>query len=171
MSKFSTIEHKKIALRIINQNGTHSDEFPFQITHVQNRGCFSIISPNYLVLTVSLNKLRAGQEVELREKTRGERRYSEALEILNLPVDWWTGQPGLETLLSALKLKPIRPMPIPSGDDGIDKFFNVDQRRAIAASLDNKRPFMVIHGPRGSGKTLIAAEIINHVNYLYIYNL
>ena len=124
--------------------------------------------PNYLVLPGTLNKLRAGQEVELREITRGERRYSRALEILNRPISWWMAQPGFETLLTALKLKPIRQMPIQNGGQ-IDKFFNIDQRRAIAAALDDKLPFMVIHGPRGSGKTLAAAEIINHVNFLYRY--
>ena len=66
---------------------------------------------------------------------------------------------GFETLLAILKLTP---MPIPN-NDRIDKFFNVDQRRAIAAVLDEKRPFVAIHGPHGSGKTLVAAEIINKV--------
>ena len=168
LSKFSTVEHKKIALRIVNQNGTHSDEYPFQIKHVQNRGCFSIISPNYLVLPGSLNKLSIGQEVELRAITQGEKMYSRALEILNKPISLWMAQPGFETLLSALKLKPIKQMSIPNGDQ-IDKFFDVDQRKAIAAALDDSRAFMVIHGPRGSGKTLIAAEIISHVNYLHTY--
>ena len=129
-----------------------------------------IISPDYLALHGPLNKLCAGQEVELRAITRGEKRYSRALEILNRPISWWMAQPGLETLLSALKLRPIKQMPIQNGGQ-IDKYFDVDQRRAIAAAIDDKRPFMVIHGPRGSGKTLVTAEIINHVNYLYIYNL
>ena len=60
-------------------------------------------------------------------------------------------------------------MSIPNGDR-IDKFFDVDQRKAIAAALDDSRAFMVIHGPRGSGKTLVAAEIINHVNYFVVKN-
>ena len=85
-----------------------------------------------------------------------------AFEILNQPISWWTGQPGFETLLAAMKLKPISPMPIPNSDQ-IDKFFDADQRRAIVAALDHRRPFVVIHGQRGSGKTLVAAEIISKV--------
>ena len=72
-------------------------------------------------------------------------------------------QPGFEVLLSALKLRPIAPLPAPIGDQ-IDKFFDADQRRAIAAALDDERQFLAIHGPRGSGKTLVAAEIISKVN-------
>ena len=169
MSKFSTIERKIIALRIVNQNGAPSDEYPFQITHVSvNFQRLCICSPNDFDLPDSLNKLRIGQEVELRAITQGEKMYSRALEILNKPISLWMAQPGFETLLSALKLKPIKQMSIPNGDQ-IDKFFDVDQRKAIAAALDDSRAFMVIHGPRGSGKTLIAAEIISHVNYLHTY--
>ena len=134
---------------------------------MQNRECFYIISPNDLALPGPLKKLCVGKEVELRVITQGEKRYSMALEILNQPISWWMPQPGLETLLSALKLRPTKQLPIQNVDQ-IDKYFDVDQRRAIAASLDNKRPFMVIHGPRGSGKTLAAAEIINRVNFLYL---
>ena len=154
---------------MFHQNGAPSDEYPFQIGHASPKS-FNICSPNDFVLPDPLNKLRAGQEVYLRKITRGETFHSIALEILNLPISWWMAQPGFETLLSALKLKPIRPIPVPNGD-GIDKIFDVDQRRAIAAALDDKRPFMVIHGPRASGKAHVAAEIINQVNYLFIIEI
>ena len=42
-------------------------------------------------------------------------------------------------------------MPTPN-DDQVDKFYDSDQKRAIAAALDDKRPLVVIHGPRGGGK-------------------
>ena len=66
---------------------------------------------------------------------------------------------------SAMRLKPIMQRPIPNSDQ-IDKFFDADQRRAIAAALDDGRQFVVIRGPRGSGKNLIAAEMINKVIFL-----
>ena len=163
MSKFSTIGRKRIALRISRQNGAPSEEHPFQIHYVSpSRQWLHIHSPNHLFLPGALNKLRIGNEVELRAITYGERSYSHSLEILNQPISWWMAQPGFEVLLSALKLKPITQLPTPI-DDQIDKFFDADQRRAIAAALDDERQFLTIHGPRGSGKTLVAAETINKV--------
>ena len=113
-------------------------------------------------MPVALNKLRIGQEVELRVITQGESRYSRALEILNHPISWWQDQTGFETMLGAMRLKPITQLPLPDGDQ-IDNFFDAEQRRAIAAALDYNRSFVVVHGPRGSGKTLVAAEMINKV--------
>ena len=160
-------ERKAIALRIFRQKGPPSEEHHFQLHHVSpNRKCFFLLSPNDLVLPVSLNKLRIGQEVELRKITQGERNCSHSLEILNRPISWWQDQPGFETMLGAMRLKPITPMPLPNGDQ-IDNFFDAEQRRAIAAALEDKRSFMVIQGPRGSGKTLVAAETINKV-YWYL---
>ena len=69
---------------------------------------------------------------------------------------------GFETLLIYLKIRQTTQMPTPN-DDQVDKFYDTDQKRAIAAALDDKRPLVVIHGPRGSGKTLVASEIINMV--------
>ena len=60
-------------------------------------------------------------------------------------------------------------MPLPNSDQ-IEKFFDADQRRAIAAGLDDERQFVVIRGPRGSGKTLVAAEMINKVIFLSLKN-
>ena len=77
-------------------------------------------------MPVSLNKLRIGQEVELREITQGERICSHLLEILNRPINWWMAQPGFETLLAAMKLKPISSMPIPNSDQ-------IDKRRSEAS--------------------------------------
>ena len=131
--------------------------------------CFFLLLPNGLVLSDVLNKFHIGQEVELRVITQGEERYSRALEILDHPVSWWMAQPGFETMLDAMRLKPITPMPLPNSDQ-IDKFFDADQRRAIAASLEHERQFVVIHGPRGSGKTLVAAEMINKVIFLSLKN-
>ena len=99
-SKFSTIERKTIALRIFRQKGSPSEEYLFQLTHVSaNCVRFFLLLKNVLVLPVSLNKLRIGQEVELREITQGERICSHLLEILNRPISWWLDQPGFETLL------------------------------------------------------------------------
>ena len=166
LSKFSTVERKIIALRIFRQKGPPSEEHHFQLHHVSaSRKCFFLLSPNDLVLPVTLNKLRIGQEVELREITQGEERYSHALEILNRPISWWQDQTGFETMLGAMRLKPITPLPLPDGDQ-IDNFFDAEQRRAIAAALDYNRSFVVIHGPRGSGKTLVTAEMISKVIFL-----
>ena len=155
------------ALRIFDQNGEPSKEHPFKIHYVSpNRQWIHIYSPNDLFFPVALNKqLRIGNEVELRAITQGERRYSHALEILDQPICWWMAQPGFEVLLSALKLKPIAPLPMPI-DEQIDKFFDADQRRAIAAALDDERQFLAIHGPCGSGKGVVAADIISKVNDL-----
>ena len=164
LSKFSTIQRKTIALQIFGQKGLPSEEHNFQLAHVSaNRKSFFIHTPNDLVLPVALNKLRIGQEVELRVITQGEKVYSYLLEILNRSISWWTGQPGFETLLVAMKLKPITPMPIPTA---IKSTIFSTPRRAIAAALEHERQFVVIHGPRGSGKTLIAAEIMNKVIFL-----
>ena len=150
-------------MRILQQNGVNY-EYLFQLSHVQpNLNSFWIMLPSETVLPASLNHLRPWDEVEVRAKTRKEEVYLSAFEILNQPISWWTGQPGFETLLAAMKLKPISPMPIPNSDQ-IDKFFDADQRRAIAVTLDHRQSFVVIHGPSGSGKTLVAAEIINKVN-------
>ena len=170
LSKFSTIQRKTIALRIFRQKGLPFEEHNFQLDHVSaNRKCFFIYTPNDLVLPVALNKLRFGQEVELRVITQGEKVYSHLLEILNRPISWWMSQPGFETLLAAMKLKAISPLPIPNSDQ-MDKFFDADQRRAIAAALEHERQFVVIRGLRGSGKTLIAAEMINKVIFLNFQN-
>ena len=163
LSKFLTIGRKRIALRISRQNGAPSEEHPFQIHSVfPSRQWLFIHSPNNLFLPDALNKLRIGSEVELRAITYGEKSYSHALEILDQPISWWMAQPGFEVLLSALKLKPITQLPTPI-DDQIDKFFDANQRRAIDAAFDDERQLLTIHGPRGSGKTLVAAEIISKV--------
>ena len=163
LSKFSTIERKTIALRIFRQKGPPSEEHIFQLHHV-SASCksFFLLLPNGLVLSDVLNKFHIWQEVELREITQGERNCSHSLEILNRPISWWQDQPGFETMLAAMKLKPISLMPIPNSDQ-IDNIFDAEQRRAIAAALEDKRSFMVIKGPCGSGKTLVAAETINKV--------
>ena len=164
LSKFSKIRKtKEIFGRICHKNEASSEEYIFKIIHVtQGLTAFWVKSPNNLVLPGALNELRVGLTMEFRVLTEGERRSLQALKILNNPISWWMTQSGFKTLLAILKLKPMTPMPIPN-DDRIDKFFNVDQRRAIAAAFDEKRPFVVVHGPRGSGKTLVAAEIINKV--------
>ena len=170
LSKFSTIERKTIALRIFRQKGPPSEEHHFQLSHVSaSRKSFVLLLPNNFVLPVSLSKLRIGQEVELREITQGERICSHLLEILNRPINWWMAQPGFETLSVAMKLKPITQRPIPNSDQ-IDNFFDGEQSRAIAAGIDDGRQFVVIRGPRGSGKTLIAAEMINKVIFLSLKN-
>jgi ABC-type lipoprotein export system ATPase subunit len=46
--------------------------------------------------------------------------------------------------------------------DGI--LFNLEQRDAIAAALDETKKFIAINGPSGSGKMRIAMEIIKKVN-------
>ena len=103
-------------MRILQQNGVNY-EFLFQLSHVQpNLSNFWIMLPSETVLPASLNHLRPWDEVEVRAKTRKEGVYLRAFEILNQPISWWTGQPGFETLLAAMKLKPISPMPIPNSD-------------------------------------------------------
>ena len=100
LSKFSTIQRKTIALQIFGQKGLPSEEHNFQLAHVSaNRKSFFIHTPNDLVLPVALNKLRIGQEVELRVITQGEKRYSRALEILDHPISWWMAQPGFNLKL------------------------------------------------------------------------
>ena len=156
------VARKTIALRIFRQKGPPSEEHHFQLSHVSAKyERFFLQFPNNFVLPGALNN-HIGQQVGLRVITQGEEVYSLALEILNRPIYWWTAQPGFETLLAAMRLKPITPLPLPDGDQ-IDDFFDADQRRAIVAALDHRRPFVVIHGQRGSGKTLVAAETINKV--------
>ena len=150
-------------LRYVNQCGEY-EEYPFVIKHMSpNVTHLQIISPNEPILPRFLTKkLHIGQEVEVRRISNGESKYSRAIEILNQPIDWWTTQPGFETLLVAQKMKPLPPM-TPPNCDMIDNYFNVDQKMAISAAIDNKRSLVVINGPCGSGKTAIASEVINKV--------
>ena len=150
-------------LRYVNQCGEY-EEYPFVIKHISpNVTHLQIISPNELILPHFLNKkLHIGQEVEVRRISNGESKYSRAIEILNQPIDWWTTQPGFKTLLVAQKMKPLPPM-TPPNCDMIDNYFDVDQKMAISAAIDNKRSLVVINGPCGSGKTAIASEVIKKV--------
>ena len=124
---------------------------------------FIIFPAKQDTLPSPLEQLTVWHDIEIRLQTPSEEGYSRILEILNQPISWWSAQPGFKTLLKVLKLRPMKSLPTPNADS-INKYFNVDQRRAIAAPLNDERPFMVIHGPRESGKTLVAAEIINRVS-------
>ena len=150
-------------LRYINQHGEY-EEYPFLIDYISPNFTFcKIISPNELFLPRFLTtKLRVGQEVNVRKVSSGELRYLRTIEILNRPIDWWTTQPGFETLLIAHKLKPMSPI-LPPNCDMIDNYFDIDQKKAISAGIDDKRRLVVINGPCGSGKTVVASEIIKKV--------
>ena len=170
LSKFSKVAPKEFFVRIVPQSYEPSEEYFFKLRHVKTDLAnfydlrdFFIISPGNPVLPGALNNLRIGHEVEIREKTRGERIYLDALEMLNKPINWWMERSGFETLLIYLKIRQTTQIPTPN-DDQVDKFYDIDQKRAIAAALDDNRHFVVIHGPRGSGKTLVASEIINKVD-------
>ena len=169
LSKFSKVLRKEFFVRIVPQSYEPSEEYHFILSHVKkdipnfyDLIDFKIISPDNPFLPGALNNLRVGQEVEIRLITRGEKAYSHALEMLNNPVNWWIERSGFGTLLIFLKIRQAAQMPTPD-DDKTDKFYDIDQKRAIAAALDDKRHFVVIHGPRGSGKTLVASEIITKV--------
>ena len=148
------------------------EEFIFRYTQTYypsaslNSHSFIIFPAKQDTLPSPLEQLTVWHDIEIRLQTPSEEGYSRILEILNQPISWWMAQPGFEVLLSALKIKPMAPFPTPI-DDQIDKFFDADQRRAIAAALDDERQFLTIHGPRGSGKTLVAAEIISKVNAIF----
>ena len=151
-----------------NQNG-ELEEYQFRLDHVfPNSSAFDIILPGKLFLPRPLrNKLHVGQEVQLRRISFGELKYSNVIEILNRPITCWTEQSGFETLLMAERLNEMAPLP-PSNSDLIDPFFDVDQKRAIAAAIDDKRPFVTIYGLCDSGKTVVAAEVIRKVIFLYL---
>ena len=151
-----------------NDNG-ELEEYQFRLDHVfPNSSEFYIKLPRKLFLPRPLrNKLQVGQEVQLRRISFGELKYSNAIEMLKRPLTWWTEQSGFETLLMAERLNEMAPLP-PSNSDLIDPFFDVDQKRAIAAAIDDKRPFVTIYGLCDSGKTVVAAEVIRKVIFLYL---
>ena len=100
--------------------------------------------------------------MQLRRISFGEKKYSNVIEVLNRPISWWTEKPGYETLLLTEKIKQMSPLP-PPNCDLIDPFFDADQKKAIAAAIDDKRPFVTIYGLCDSGKTVVAAEVIKKV--------
>ena len=150
-------------LRYVNQCGEY-EEYPFVIKYLSpNVTHLQIISPNELFLPRFVTmKWHVGQEVEVRMVSSGELRYLRTIGILNRPIDWWTTQPGFETLLVAQKLKPLPPI-LPPNCDMIDNYFDIDQKKAISAGIDDKRRLVVINGPCGSGKTVVASEVIKKV--------
>lgn len=85
--------------------------------------------------------------------------------MINRPINSWMIKPGFETLLIAEKLKPLPPIS-PPNTDLIDNYFDADQKNAISAGIDDKRSFVIINGPCGSGKTVIATEVIEKVFYV-----
>ena len=152
-------------LRIVNQYREHEDEeYPLEIDYISPKFTFlKVLSVNELFFPRFLMRnLHVGQEVEVRMISAGEYKYSHALEMLNRPIDWWTAKPGFETLLIAQKLKPTPPI-LPPNCDMIDNYFDNDQKKAISAAIDDNRRLVVIHGPCGSGKTVVASEVIKKV--------
>ena len=148
-----------------NQNG-ECEEYQFSLCHVTpNSSAFYINLHHELFLPLSLrNKLHVGKDIQLRRISFGELIYSNAIEMLNRPITWWTEQSGFETLLMAERMKEMTPLPPPSCDL-IDPFFDADQKRAIAGAIDGKRPFVTIYGLCDTGKTIVAAEVIKMVNF------
>ena len=146
-----------------NQNGEW-DEYQFRLDRVtSNTSAFYIRLPEELFLPSFLrNKLHNGQEMQLRRISFGEKKYSNVIKILKFPIKWWTEKPGYETLLLTEKIKEMATLP-PLNCDLIDPFFDADQKKAIAAAIDDKRPFVTIYGLLDSGKTIVAAEVIKKV--------
>ena len=151
-----------VAMGFNNQNDEW-EEYQFRLDHATPNSSFYVRLPEELFLPSFLrNNLQIGQKMQLRRISLGEFKYSNVMEMLKRPLTWWTEQPGYETLLLTEKIKELASFP-PPNCDLIDPFFDADQKRAIAAAIDDKRPFVTIYGLCDSGKTIIAAEVIRKV--------
>ena len=171
-----------VAMGFNNQNGEW-EEYQFRLDHATpNSSAFYVRLPEELFLPSFLrNKLRVGQEMQLRRISFGEKKHSIVIEVLKQPISWWTEKPGYETLLLTEKIKKMAPLPPPNCDliaplpppncDLIDPFFDADQKKAIAAAIDDKRPFVTIYGLCDSGKTVVAAEVIKKVTIRKLISL
>ena len=155
-----------------NNQNDEWEEYQFRLDHATpNSSAFYVRLPEELFLPSFLrNKLRVGQEMQLRRISFGEKKHSIVIEVLKQPISWWTEKPGYETLLLTEKIKEMAPLP-PPNCDLIDPFFDADQKKAIAAAIDDKRPFVTIYGLCDSGKTVVAAEVIKKVTIRKLISL